>query len=487
MKRLITKTVIGVAVLVTTAMSSAAKESTLFKVSKIDIGRQGDKMVVSFTTDANLVQPGRDREVVFTPVVRSASGNDSIELEPVTIAGRNTYYAHLRNHDIEAGEKIYRGGSGEKIVFRQEMPFQKWMEKCRVVMREDSRNCCDPIKPLGETPMADLDYIVRPFVPPFRYVNILGDSTVELTAEGKAYIDFIVNRTEIRPTYRRNKIEIAKIIESIDRVKNDPDATITKITIKGFASPEGSYSNNVRLAMGRTASLKEYVREHYNFDPEIMATDYEPEDWEGLREWLKTCTLPHRDEIIEIVDSKMEPDPKDHEIRRRYPEEYKLILDSVYPALRHSDYTVKYAIRTYVDIDELKRVFKTDPRRLRPVDFSRIAATYAPDSKEYKEVFMKAVEIYPRNEEANLNAANIMMEQNNLKQAATYLGHAGDSPEAIYTRAVLAARTGDFERAEKYLQLASNLGFATATEELRRLKEIQSRPTVEYFIEPIEK
>ena len=110
-------------------------------------------------------------------------------------------------------------------------------------------------------------------------------------------MDFVVNRTEIRPDYRGNRKEIAKIIESIDKVKNDPDATITRITIKGYASPEGSYANNVRLAMGRTAALKEYVRKHYNFDQEIMMTDYEPEDWAGSARMggrLALCRIARR-------------------------------------------------------------------------------------------------------------------------------------------------------------------------------------------------
>ena len=87
-----------------------------------------------------------------------------------------------------------------------------------------------------------------------------------------------------------------------------------------------------------------------------MSTDYEPEDWEGLRRRLLDLDIPHRDEILSIVDSDLEPDPKNSEIQRRYPKEYKFLLDSIYPALRHSDYTVKYKIRTYVDIEELKQV-----------------------------------------------------------------------------------------------------------------------------------
>ena len=98
-----------------------------------------------------------------------------------------------------------------------------------------------------------------------------GAETREL--KGSAYIDFPVNRTEIYEDYRRNPIELAKIRATIDTVRNDADTRITSIRIKGYASPEGSYANNTRLAQGRTETLKDYVQRLYNFPSGVMATD----------------------------------------------------------------------------------------------------------------------------------------------------------------------------------------------------------------------
>ncbi|MDE7142169.1 MAG: DUF3868 domain-containing protein, partial [Muribaculaceae bacterium] len=479
------KAYISLLPLVTACLSGfQADAANILKVSDIKVARHDGELSVALGINPRSVNPGRDREVLFTPVVRSLDSADSLQLPQIRVAGRNRYYSHLRNDDLAEGEKVCHAGSRETLEYRCEVPFEEWMTRSRIDMREEVANCCDAPVPQGETPLALLDFEQKPFRPAHRYVALLSDSTIERSAEGRAFIDFIVNRTEIRPWYRGNTAELAKIIASIDKVKNDPDATITKVTIKGFASPEGSYSNNVRLAMGRTAALKEYVREHYDFDPEIMSTDYEPEDWAGLRAWVDRCTLPHRAELLEIIDSKMEPDPKDAEMKRRYPAEYKIILDSVYPALRHSDYTVKYRIRTFVDIEELKRVYASTPDRLRPVDFQRIAATYGADSPEYKEVFMTAVKVHPRDEAANLNAANITMERGDLNAAAAYLANAGDTPESVYARGVLAALTGDNARARALLQAASERGLDIAAEELANLDTLLSAPTVEYLIEP---
>ena len=470
------------------ALSAATTDGHLLKVTDINIdrvGADGSRLAVAVTIDPRSVDPGRDREVVFTPLIISSAGTDTVALDPIRVAGRNRYFSHIRNKDLADGVKLYRAGTKELIDYRREVEFRPWMMHCRVEMEEQIGHCCDPILPAGDTPLAEIDYSQPAYnASTFPYVDLTGDAAIERVAEGSAYIDFIVNRTEIRPTYRRNTVELAKIIESIDFVKNDPDAVITRVTIKGFASPEGSYSNNVRLAMGRTQALKEYVREHYNFDPAIMSTDYEPEDWEGLRRRMLAIEMPHKEEILQIVDSPMEPDPKNAEIQRRYPTEYKFLLDSIYPALRHSDYTVKYRIKTFVDIDELKRIYNEDPSKLRPVDFQRIAATYPVGSPEYDRVYLKASEIYPLDSEAAINAANIYMKHGDLAKAADRLLYAGDRPEAIYSRATLAALNGDLERARQLFDRSAADGYEPAAAESRRVDEMIRRTKVTYLIKP---
>lgn len=467
-----------------TGTALATEDAALLRVSDIKVSRVDNALVVSIDINPGSVNPGRDKEVVFTPVVRSAAGNDSVVLPSVTIAGRNRYYSHLRNHNLKDGAKVYDASSKEIIEYRAETAFQPWMQKSRIDMQQAVANCCKAAKAGEDTPLALLDYEIPAVEPTFRFVELTGDSAIELTAEGRAYIDFIVNRTEIRENYRKNRIELPKIIESINKVKNDPDATITHITIKGFASPEGSYDNNVRLAMGRTAALKDFVRERINLAPEIMSTDYEPEDWNGLREWVLECTLPHKEEILQVIDSPMQPDPKDNELKRRFPQEYKLMLDSVYPGLRHSDYTVKYRIRAYATVEELIEVYGKTPERMRPVDFQRIAALYPVGSDKYNEIMLKAVEIHPYDPETNLNAAAIAMRAGDRKSAERYLSHAGSLPEAIYMRGVAASLDKDYDRAIKLFNESAEAGFAPGAEERDKVDKLVNKPKVTYLIEP---
>lgn len=128
---------------------------------------------------------------------------------------------------------------------------------------------------------------------------------------GTAFIDFPVNQTVIYPDYRRNTAELGKIQATIDSVRNDKDVTITSVWLKGYASPESPYKHNTQLAIGRTTALKKHIGLLYNFADNIIQTDYEPEDWAGLRRHVEQSKIDHRTEILALIDSDMEPDAKE--------------------------------------------------------------------------------------------------------------------------------------------------------------------------------
>lgn len=476
--------VLFLAALLPASAFAAIDTPSYLSLSDIKAEKEGDRIILSLAVDPAKVNPGRDREVIFIPKI--LSGTDTLSFAPFAVAGRNRYYSFIRNGgESKTGYPVIRSGKGEVLAYTSSLPWEEWMSDSEIIMAESTQDCCRPVKPLTETPLATLSNPIKAWAMPVEphYIAITDDTATELEAQGSAFIDFIVNRTEIRDNYRGNARELAKIIESVDRVKNDPDATITRLTIKGFASPEGSYDNNVRLAMGRTQALKEYVREHYNFDPELMHTDYEPEDWEGLRRWVVANEIPDRDAILGIIDSNLAPDPKNAEIQNRFPKTYKLLLDSVYPALRHSDYTVRYRIRTYISLEELKKAFAETPERLRPVDFFRIAESYPAGSPEAEEVLLKAAEIYPSDTQAAINASNILLRRGETAEAQKHLENVGESGEAYFSRGIAAAASGDYETALRYLETAETMGITEASSQVQALRTILSgKPEVTYLL-----
>lgn len=441
------------------------------EIKDLNIARNEGNLFLSMRMDVTALDVKSDEEIILTPALKS-SEETFVNLPAVRINGRNRYYHHLRNDKLADEPYFYRTGKVDEIHYQAMTPYAEWMDNASVVMGEDLCGCCSELLMNNDDLLTQLDMAPKVFEPLFVYVQPEVETVKTRNVKGSAFIDFPVNQTVIYPEYRNNPSELKKIQQTIDVVKNDPDTRITAISIKGYASPEGSYANNTRLAKGRTEALKKYVQELYHFDPSIFTTAYEPEDWEGLERYVEASDLADKEGILDLIAGDEEPDRKDASIKRRYPDTYAFLLKNCYPALRHSDYTVEYIVRSYTDVEEAKRIMKTAPGKLSLQEFYTIANTYESGTPAYNEVFETAVRMYPDDETANLNAANVAMNKRDLTAARNYLEKAGTGKEAEYARGVLAALEGNYAEARTHLQQAKAMGVSEADNCLKQIEDI---------------
>ena len=458
----------------TPIFANQAQETSALGMPLSDVSLKRDAGLMTVGMNLGLADFDLDgnRAAVFAPVL--VNGTDTLVLQPVGLYSRTRWYQYLRS-----GEKPL-GGEGETTIrwserpatmaYTQTVPYADWMNGSQLYLRRSDYGCCRKLVDEQYAPLTG--YRELKYSPVFRYVRPSADATKTRELSGRAFVDFVVNRTEINPTYRNNRVELRKITATIDSVRSDKDVTVRRITIKGFASPEGSYANNTRLAKGRTESLKQYVRKLYHFSDDFISTAYEPEDWEGLRDFVEKSNLANRTEILAVIDdATLEPDVKDWRLKLRYPDDYAFLLREVYPGLRHSDYTIEYTIRTFTDINEIRQMMATAPQKLSLNEMFLLAQACEPGSAEYNNVFETAVRMYPNDEVANLNAANSAMQRGDLASAEKYLAKSGNGDEAIYTRGVLAAMQGDNATAVKqFSQVEGKL--PEAKEALKTVKEI---------------
>lgn len=471
-------------------------DSTTLNLSDLSVAvdEGAARVKIGIGVDTKAFSVGRDREIILTPVLIADDRSDSLALDPITIAGRNRWYYYLRNDFLEDPESnIYRAGKAARARYDAEFGLEPWMKHSTLEMRVANANCCDKPavipgpSPKGMVPMAAIDTERPVLSAPFRFAPPVDAGPVTKEIDGSAFVTFVVNRTELLQNYMNNRPELNKIINSIEYVRRDTDATITRVHIKGFASPEGSYSNNERLAKGRTETLRRYVRDLYKFADTTVTSNYEPEDWGGLRRYMTDSlqfNIAHRAEIIDIIDGPLGYDDKNKAIQTRFPEDYRVILTQIYPWLRHSDYTVRYIIKVYTSLEDIRRVYASDPSRLRNVDFYTLAQSYPEGSKNYCDVFETAVGVYPDDPMLNLNAANISLERGEYDKAQSYLLKAGNSPIADYARGILAARRGDSRAAIELFRKAQDAGMTGLDAVISDTEAIRDYHPVTYFINP---
>ncbi len=438
-------------------------------VDSLKIERNNNYMAVEMNIILSQLDVESNRAVLLTP--RLVKEQDTLDLPSIGIYGRQRYFFYVRNGESMLSgkeETTFRANEKpESVPYHCTVPYQAWMNGSKLELYRSDYGCCSSL--LAEQ-AGELGMHKDKFFPELVYIRPKGDIGKERSLEGEAFVDFPVDQTVIYPNYRRNVEELGKIQASIDSVKNDSDITITQVWLKGYASPESPYSHNTDLAIGRTAALKKHIQQLYKFDENIIATDYEPENWAGLRKYVEESNIDNRTEILALIDkTEMDPDAREWKIKSTYPKEYKFLLDNCYPALRKTDYRIAYIIRTFSDIEEIKRVLKTQPQKLSLNEFYLAAQELAPGTEEFTEVFEIAVRMFPNDETANLNAANAAMRRNELDKAERYLAKAGNTPEAVYARGAHAYLSGNYDAAETLFRKAKEMGVKEAVGTLEEL------------------
>lgn len=383
---------------------------------------------------------------------------------PIVVYGRKRELVNQRNDKMPQATytTIRRKRNQEqKVNYQLQMPFERWMHNAKLKLNVDVCGCCDILEESVGELIAQLNIAPLTLHPAITYITPVAEGVKHRAAEGKAFLEFPVNKTIIYPEYRHNTQELAKIRATIDTVRNDKNTTLTSIRIHGYASPEGSYTNNTRLSEGRTRTLADYVTGYYNFNRNLITTGSTPEDWVGFRNFVVNSALEKKEEILALMDNQtLELDVKEKSIAKLVgPQVYKYLLDECYPALRHSDYTVNYTVRSF-NLEESKEILKKSPQLLSLQEFYMVAQSYQQGSEEFNHAFRVAVLMFPDDAVANLNAAAMEIQQGgDLTIAKKHLAKADQrAPETLNNLGVVAMLEDGLKAAEAYFKAAKAAG-----------------------------
>lgn len=457
MKKIIFAAIAALLVLPALAESNTGK----LHISQMNVNKGDDFMTLNMTVDPKAYRIKGNDIVTLTPCL--VSPTDTVTMAPVRIAGGKAWYDLVRNRKATP-LTLSRAGKDLPVEYFATIPWSEAFDESQIIIKADTATICNCKAPKeGLTPVALLNF--RPLTPALSYHYVAPKDSAEkiFNLSGRANVIFKVNRTEIDWSYAGNHAELDTILRTINAVRDNPDAMVEAIHLTGYASPEGSYDNNVRLAKGRTEAVKEYVMRNSTFPASIYHTASVPEDWSGLREWIAASNIENRDAMLAFIDDKSIPEEKRNDIfRQRFPEQYPFLLAGVYPSLRHTDYKITYRIRRYYDVEEIREVLRTNPRNLSLNELFLLANSCEPGSAEYDEAFAVAARLFPESLTANLNAANSAMNRGQYDEAERYLERAGNSPEAIYARGILYIKMGDLNKAEPLLKSAKGAGIPEA-------------------------
>lgn len=413
--------------------------------------------------------------LTLTPILMEKDSTGASKVLPaIYIYGRTRQLVAERTGKIpaDAFEVVRRdNGEAQTIRYNARVPYEKWMNGSNLKMLGTINGCANCLK---EEDLAQVHpVLLERYVPQPSIIFVKPAAEIKNRDEkGNAYLDFPVNQTIIYPDYRRNPFELAEINRTINVVKENPDTKITGIDLHGYASPEGSYANNTRLAKGRSEALKTYIVDEYGLSADMIKVQSTPEDWAGLRAWVEKVDIAQKDKVLELIDSDIENlDVKEYRIKNLDRKVYQELLRDCYPGLRHTDYVIHYTVRPY-NVEEAKALLKTRPQLLNLEEMYLVAQTYEEGSEDFNEVFDIAVRMYPEDPIANINAAAMELKRGNADLAVRYLERSDKSSAAAQNnQGVYHMLKGDLNQAEACFNKAKELGSAEAAANLEEVSK----------------
>lgn len=419
------------------------------------------------------------------------SDDRRLVLPPVVYVGGQRYRYESRR-DVLSGNfriepyRIYKGIKKNRTYqteYKLTIPYYAWMEHASVTWREYTRDCSGErladsgvlVADLNPAPVYVEPEIWHPNASLFpNLVSFLVPEVEEVKARASMIslnIGFPVNVTEVRPAFGDNAKELQRADSLVSTLGRSELIDINGVNIRGYASPEGRYDVNERLARSRSQNFKKYLADKFPSNPYIRnaQTSWVPEDWEGFGHLIEGCDIPGKTDVLAIVnDPAIAPDTKDRMLQniQWWSDNYKVILKELYPKLRRIELRVDYTVHNLTDA-QARELLYTHPEMLSLEEIYRVARYYEPGSKQYREVYEIAARQYPDDVIANNNAAAALLQEGNAEAALPYLEKSGESGVSLINYGAYYYILEDLEKATDCFTKAKEAGVEQAGENLR--------------------
>lgn len=162
------------------------------------------------------------------------------------------------------------------------------------------------------------------------------------------HLNFKVNRSDIIDTLSGNAAQLSRIETLMDEILNQREFHVDSVILTASASPEGSVRRNDALARDRARSLRERLVRKFPKSrvDTLISVRWIGEDWTELERLLRADgggRVRNRAAILDMMAEGGDMDAVEREIRRRYPADYRYMLEELYPRLRAVSF--KYDLR----------------------------------------------------------------------------------------------------------------------------------------------
>ena len=275
----------------------------------------------------------------------------------------------------------------------------------------------------------------------------------------EANIKFLIQQAELRKSELQNN-SVQEFVSLLKRISGDREnMMLGNIEISAYASPDGGFALNEKLANKRQENTEGFVKQQLkqtNVDADVEA-NYTAQDWEGFQQLVQASDIQDKDVILRVLSMYKDPQEREQQIKNM-SHGFQELADGILPELRRARLTINY--ETLGNDDEtIFAQIKSDPSKL-SVEELIYAASIAETPAEQESILKTAIRLYPKDARGYNNLAALAYSKGNYDEAQRYLTQAaGTGAACAETKAnlgLLALQQGDVKTAENYIGQAGN-------------------------------
>ena len=275
----------------------------------------------------------------------------------------------------------------------------------------------------------------------------------------EANIKFLINQATLRAS-ELNSVsvkDLGKILKEIN--DNTLTRALTNIEVSAYASPDGKFDFNEKLAEKRQNVSSNYLKKELKkikMDADVD-TKFTAEDWKGFQELISKSNLQDKQVILRVLSMYEDPEEREQQISNM-SEIYTDIKQSILPELRRARLIVNYEIIGRSDAQILEQ-FASDPSKLSVEEMLYGANRLVKDDATRQKWNETIAKQYPSDYRALNNLAQQAISKGDVNAAESYLKQAAqvskNASEVNTNLALMSLKSGDVAKAETYLAKGS--------------------------------
>lgn len=180
-------------------------------------------------------------------------------------------------------------------------------------------------------------------------------------------IHYRINNATLNPSLGENKEELAALQQLIEKPLSDTLNHVGQIHITGYASPDGSPELNRTLAKHRAEDMQNYLNKQYHLSAHYpLKIDSETASWSDARVAVAASSIPHRDSVLMILDSRTHTESEKQAALRRMPEAWRYLAQHILPPMRRVEIDIAYQQGSIVE--QRTRIVPANPQPAQPTE-----------------------------------------------------------------------------------------------------------------------